>query len=76
MKTFITKSAKNAKNQKMINEALAILESVGIPLETKTERALERMAVCFLAVASVTDDWAKASAKNFYKTRDVIRSLP
>jgi type II restriction enzyme len=72
MKTFITKSAKNAKNQKMINEALAILESVGIPLETKTERALERMAVCFLAVASVTDDWAKASAKNFYKTRDVI----
>ena len=72
MKTFITKSAKNAKNQKMINEALAILESVGIPLETKTERALERMAVCFLAVASVTDDWAKASANNFYKTRDVI----
>lgn len=72
MKTYITKSAKSAKVQKMINEALAILESVGIPLEDKTERALERMAVCFLAVASVTDIWSKASSEKFYKTRDVI----
>jgi type II restriction enzyme len=56
----------------MINEALDILESVGIPLENKTERSLERMAVCFLAVASVTDKWSKASSENFYKTRDVI----
>jgi type II restriction enzyme len=56
----------------MINEALDILESVGIPLENKTERSLERMAVCFLAVASVTDKWSKASSDNFYKTRDVI----
>jgi type II restriction enzyme len=72
MKTYITKSAKSAKAQKMINEALDILESVGIPLEDKTERALERMAVCFLAVASVIDDWSKASSEKFYKTRDVI----
>ena len=56
----------------MIHEALAILESVGIPLEGKTERSLERMAVCFLAVASVTDAWSQASSENFYKTRDVI----
>jgi type II restriction enzyme len=72
MKTYITKSVKSAQNQKMINEALAILESAGIPLEDKTERSLERMAVCFLAVASVVDDWSKASCENFYKTRDVI----
>jgi type II restriction enzyme len=72
MKTYITKSAKSKKVQKMINEALDILESVGIPLENKTERSLERMAVCFLAVASVTDRWSKASSENFYKTRDVI----
>jgi type II restriction enzyme len=72
MKTYITKSAKSAKTQKMINQALDILDSVGIPLEDKTERALERMAVCFLAVASVTDNWAKASSEKFYKTRDVI----
>ena len=36
MKIYITKSAKSAKVQKMINEALAILESVGIPLDGKT----------------------------------------
>jgi type II restriction enzyme len=72
MKTYIAKSAKSAKIQKMINEALDILESVGIPLEDKTERALERMSVCFLAVASVIDDWSKASSEKFYKTRDVI----
>ncbi|MDR1216416.1 MAG: hypothetical protein LBK25_07020, partial [Treponema sp.] len=72
MKTYITKSAKSAKVQKMINEALDILESVGIPLENKTKRSLERMAVCFLAVSSVTDNWSKAHSEIFYKTRDVI----
>jgi type II restriction enzyme len=72
MKACIAKSVKSVKVQKMINEALDILKSVGIPFENKTERSLERMAVCFLAVASVTDNWSKASSKNFYKTRDVI----
>ncbi|MCL2600896.1 MAG: hypothetical protein FWD88_06920 [Treponema sp.] len=72
MKTYISKSTKSAEIQKMIAEALDILESVGIPLVDKTERYLERMAVCFLAVASVVDDWSKASCDNFYKTRDVI----
>jgi type II restriction enzyme len=41
-------------------------------LENKTERSIERMALCFLAVASVTDNWSEASAEKFYKTRDVI----
>ncbi|MCL1993649.1 MAG: restriction endonuclease [Spirochaetes bacterium] len=72
MKTYVTKSKKSPAVQKMINEALEILESVGIPLEGKTERGMERMALCFLAVASVTGDWAKASASNFYKTREII----
>jgi len=72
MKTYITKSTKSVSVQKMINEALEILEDVGIPLESKTERGMERMAVCFLAVASVTDSWSKASCDNFYKTRDII----
>jgi type II restriction enzyme len=72
MKTYITKSKKSLPIQKMINEALEILESVGIPLESKTERSMERMAVCFLAVASLTNDWTKASCDNFYKTRDII----
>jgi len=56
MKTYITKSSKSEQIQKIINEALDILESVGIPVTTKTERGLERMAVCFLAVASVEKD--------------------
>jgi type II restriction enzyme len=72
MKTYITKSTKSASVQKMINEALEILEYVGIPLESKTERGMERMAVCFLAVASVTNTWSEASCDNFYKTRDII----
>ena len=72
MKTYITKSTKSEIVQKVINEALDILESVGIPLDTKSERGLERMAVCFLAVASVTDDWAKASDKSHFKTREII----
>lgn len=44
MKNYIPKSKKTKAVQQIINEALDILESVGIPLD-KTERALERMAV-------------------------------
>jgi type II restriction enzyme len=33
---------------------------------------MERMAVCFLAVASVTNTWSEASCDYFYKTRDII----
>ena len=72
MKTYITKSTKAENVQKIINEALDILESVGIPFSSNTERRLERMAVCFLAVASVTNDWTKASDKSFLKTREII----
>jgi type II restriction enzyme len=72
VKKYITKSVKSASVQKIINEALDILESVGIPLEAKTERGMERMAVCTLAVASITDDWSKASSEHFYKTREII----
>jgi type II restriction enzyme len=72
MKIYIAKSTKPKKIQKIINEALDILESVGIPVTTKTDRGLERMAVCFMAVASVTNDWTKASDKFHFKTREII----
>ena len=75
MKTYISKSTKSTGIQKTINEALDILESVGIPVSTKTERGLERMALCFLAVASVTSDWAKASDSSHLKTREIISIL-
>ena len=71
MKNYIPKSTKSKAVQKIINEALDILESVGIPM-TKTERGLERMAVCFLAVAGVTKDWSKAKENANLKSRDII----
>lgn len=73
MKKYITKSTKSESVQKIINEALEILESVGIPIVSKTERSLEKMAVCFLAVASVTQDSEKASDKTHLKTREIIK---
>ncbi len=72
MKNYISKSSKSESVQKIINEALDILESVGIPMNTKSERGLERMAICFLAVADVTKDWSKAKEKTNLKSRDII----
>ena len=71
MKNYIPKSTKSKPVQKIINEALEILESVGIPMD-KTERALERMAVCFLAVSGVTKDWKKAQENTNLKSRAII----
>ena len=73
MKNHIPKSSKTLSVQQIINEALDILESVGIPMNSKSERGLERMAVCFLAVAGVTDDWSKAKENANLKSRDIIR---
>lgn len=72
MKTYISKSNKSKAVQKIINEALDILESVGIPLHTKSERGLEKMALCFLAVAGVTKDWSMAIDSSNLKSRDII----
>lgn len=77
MKNYIPRSTKPIPLQTLINEALDILESVGIPV-TKTERGLERMALCFLSVAGVTSEWseAKGSGENrFLKTRDIINFI-
>jgi hypothetical protein len=78
MKNYINNSKKSKAVQKIINEALEILESVGIPLNAKSERGLERMAICFLAVAGITKDWkkAKSSEDNIHlKTRDIINII-
>jgi len=72
MQNYITKSKKSKLTQQIINEALYILDSVGIPMVSKTERSLERMAVCFLAVAGVTNDWSKAKENTNLKSRDII----
>jgi type II restriction enzyme len=72
MKKFIHKSTKSPAIQELINEALDILDSVGIPLENKTDRALERMAMCFLAVAGITKEWKAAQENTNLKSRDII----
>lgn len=71
MKNYIPKSTKSKAVQEIINEALDILESVGIPMN-KTERSLERMAVCFLAVAGVTGNWNEAKENTNLKSRAII----
>jgi hypothetical protein len=73
MKNYIKKSTKSKPVKKIINEALEILDSVGIPLNSKTERAMEKMAVCFLAVAGVKKDWSKAIENANLKSRDIIK---
>ncbi len=78
MKNYITKSRKSEAIQKTINEALDILESVGIPFNDKSERSLERMAMSFLAVADVTEDWKKAKSSEdeiHLKTREIIQII-
>src|SRR4051812_16898918 len=72
MKNYLSKSTKSKSVQRLINEALEILESVGIPFVDKTERSLERMALCFLAVAGVTKDWKSAKENANLKSREII----
>lgn len=75
MKRYLVKSSKSKKIQKITNDAIEILDSVGIPVNTKSQRALEKMALVFLAVAGVTRDWSKVKSvkdKCFLKTRDII----
>jgi type II restriction enzyme len=69
---FLNKSKKSPNIIKIINEAIDILESVGIPITDKTERSVERMAMAFLAVANVTGEWTQATSKKNLKTRDII----
>lgn len=76
MKNYISKSTKSKQVIEIINQALDILESVGIPMN-KTERGLERMAMCFLALANVKRDWSetKIFPHRFAKTRDIINLI-
>ena len=71
MKTYITKSSKPEHVTTLTNEALDILDSVGIPID-KTERGLERMAICFMAVAGVKKAWEEARLDMRLRSRDVI----
>lgn len=72
--------AKSASVAAVINEALAILSGLGIPLEGLTDRNLEMMGMCFLAVADVktSQDWPNAKdcdCGRALKSREIITYL-
>ncbi len=69
----LPKSKKSKKIKLLLSEALDILDSVGIPLQGMTTRGLERMAVCFLAVAGVSRNWKEARDGTNLKSRDIIK---
>lgn len=72
---YISKSKKTENLQQLINEALYILDQLGIPLEGITLRRRERIGMAFLAVANVkqSGDWKNISCSHALRTRDIIR---
>lgn len=77
---YLPKNAKAKQIKKVLNEALYILESLGIPFEGLTERRLEKMAMAFLAVLKVkrSKDWktAKQNGEGWApQTRQIIEYI-
>ncbi|MBS1503237.1 MAG: restriction endonuclease, partial [Bacteroidetes bacterium] len=75
---YLPNSKKSDSVKKLINEALDILNGAGIPFSGKRERALESMALSFLAVAGVKKIWKEAQGQNEHrhiKTRDIIKFI-
>jgi BsuBI/PstI restriction endonuclease domain/BsuBI/PstI restriction endonuclease HTH domain len=70
--SYFSKSRKSKNTVKLLEEAVSILVAVGLPINGKTERSLERMAMAFMAVAGVTNEWKTASDNRNLKTRDII----
>lgn len=77
-KDYIVKSTKNSEIKSLINEALLILDQLGIPLKEQTTRRLERLEMAFLAVANVknSQEWEsiqKTSQNHSLRTREIIK---
>lgn len=75
---YLKNSKKPEQIKRLINEALDILQSVGIPFSGKRERGLESMAMAFLAVAGIKKSWKDAQGQNEHrhlKTRDIIKFI-
>jgi len=72
---YIYKSDKPEELQKLINEALYILSKFGVPIESMSQRRMERMAMALLAVANVNQnsDWSKVHSSHSLRTREIIR---
>lgn len=76
MKDRLPGSMKSRTVKRLLNEALEIMDAVGIPVEDTTIRRRERMAVCMMAVGGVTRKWSQAQSADegrHLKTREVIQ---
>lgn len=74
---YRTFDEKSPEIKRLINEAIHILDGLGIPIEDKSARGLERMALVFLALCDVKHKGEWQYAKSLYdsyflKTRDII----
>lgn len=68
---------KSEQNQKLIREALQILQCLGIPIDKLSARRREKMAMAFLSVGDVkrSSEWKKIKDANMdyhLKTREII----
>lgn len=75
MKELANNTKKSAPVRTIINQAIDILIAVGLPMLDLTERRQERVAMAFLAVAGVSNDFATAQSatdSRFLKTREII----
>ena len=80
MPDFIPSSKKSSHIKKVINEALYIINSLGIPFEELTERRLEKMGMSFLTVLDVkrSNQWkdAKQSGDGWAPlSREIIKYI-
>lgn len=76
--SHLKNSKKSQKIIAVIEQAIEILDAIGIPIENKRERSLEKMAMSFLAVAGVIDNWKEVQGlneKRFLKTREIIQFI-
>ena len=71
------KPTKHPSVQKLVNEALHILEVCGLPMSDKTARKREKSALSFLAVAGVTHSsaWTSAGKSPPLRTRQIIEFI-
>jgi len=72
--------SKTKAQQKVINEALEIINSLGLSYEGLGPRRLEKIALAFLAVLDVkhSEDWSNLKDLNYprsMKTRDIIQYI-
>ncbi len=76
----LTFQQKPEETQRLINEALTILDSLGIPFSGLTPRRRERIALVFLAVGDVQSlsQWSKLKSQGdgrSLRSRDIIHYL-